>query len=208
MKGNWSDSFSQALGWGLLYGLLLLGNWLKHRWEVRKDKARHAFTPDVLNREFKSSAEIDIALAKALEDFAGADRAYFTRFHNGESYIDGSPIQRRTRTNERVRLGISRQAPLFRNILVLSVRQEVALVQKSLTEGPQWMLVDGLEEGELKAMLESAGVRSIVRCGVKRHENLIGFFGMDLSVDRPPLNLKDAIAVVDEILLALSGYLV
>lgn len=119
-----------------------------------------------------------------------ADRAYLAMFHNGNKYIEGSEILKKSRTNESAAPGVSYEAQHFQNILISLMPDEMKLVTAS---GPSFTRTSDLQDGKFKRMLVSRNIKAVARCAVNRNKDIIGFLGLDYNkeMDAAPPNIDE-----------------
>lgn len=131
-----------------------------------------------------------------------ADRAYVTMFHNGNKYIEGSEILKKSRTNESAAPGVSFEAQHFQNILISLMPDEMRLVTM---DGPSFTKVATLQDGKFKRMLVRSGIKSVARCAINRNKDIIGFVGVDYNRDmeKAPENIGElcnAAGIIEQII--------
>ena len=131
-----------------------------------------------------------------------ADRAYVSMFHNGNKYIEGSEILKKSRTNESAGPGISFEAQHYQNILISLMPDEMKLVTQA---GPSFTKVDDLQDGKFKRMLVRSGIKCTARCAISRNKDIIGFVGLDYNRDleKPPENINElcnAAGIIEQII--------
>lgn len=118
-----------------------------------------------------------------------ADRAYLAMYHNGNKYIEGSELIKKSRTNEVAAPGVSLEAHQYQNILISLLPEENKLV---VDEGASFTKVDSLPDGKFRRMCESRGIKCVARCAIRHNDDIIGFVGVDYNDDiEQPENISD-----------------
>lgn len=130
-------------------------------------------------------------IVAALRERFDADRAYLSRFHNGDHYIDDSELLRKTRTHESVKDGLAYQSELYKGILLSSLPDEVRL---AIDAGPSFFVVRDLPRGKFKWLCMQGGVRAGARAAVRKGGKIVGFVGVDFASEERP---ADVDAVVE-----------
>lgn len=167
----------------ITYATAMAANWVNEKKKARTKSAKLRKLALAYNQDI----EIDIILDQLVNEVHGAMRAYLARLHNGEEWIGGDEIGKKSRTHERVRDGISYQSALFRSILLSSIPEEVSLVEK---QSPTYTEVSALPRGYFRYLCELGGSVAIARAAVRRNDRLIGLVGLDFDVkDGEPTNL-------------------
>jgi hypothetical protein len=127
------------------------------------------------------SEEKDRELAVLLAELAiraGADRSYLAIYHNGDHFVDGSEILRKSRTHEWAADGVSYEADKFQNVLVSLMPEE----SKFVHDTPSWAIMSSLEECRFKHLLRSGRVIAFARQPIKKNgKDTIGFLGLDFT---------------------------
>lgn len=110
-------------------------------------------------------------------------RVYLSKFHNGDHYIDGSDILKKSRTHEVVADGIAYQAGEFTPVLTSTQLDEMQLVTEA---GPGYRTVEELPDGMFKWLCLRGGVVAVSRAAIKKNGEIIGFIGADFNTTTPP----------------------
>jgi hypothetical protein len=118
-----------------------------------------------------------------LRDRVDAQRAYLSRFHNGDHFNDDSELLKKTRTHEVVRDGVAYQSEHFRGMLCSTMVIE---------SGPSWTMVNDLPKGKFKWLCMIGGVDSVARCAIRKGGKIVGFVGLDFdhATESPPENIE------------------
>ncbi len=133
-----------------------------------------------------------------------ADRAYLVMFHNGNKYVDGSEVLKKSRTNESVGPGVSFEAQNYQNIKISLMPDEMKLATE---EGPSFITVESLKDGKFKRLLLGSGVRAAARCAIRKDKDIIGFIGVDFNdAVNSPENINDLCKYAGVIEQVLSTY--
>lgn len=139
-----------------------------------------------------------------------AQRVYYSRIHNGDTYDPedpdkpGASIWRKTRTHEWVRAGVAYQSEEFRGMVISSIPEEMELVR---VDGPAWTRVADVRPSKFRWLMERGGVKSVARCAVhKTPRRIVGFVGADWDVDMDcapagVVRLCECAAVIAQILM-------
>lgn len=190
----WAE-FIRALLPGIQYALIYLAGVLSTnlpKW-LKGEKALAAH--ESVGQTFDFNLKMAVATERCLELLGPtAMRVYYTKFHNGDYFDDGSPMQKKSRFCEALRPGV---APLperyASNILVSKAMDEIKLIRES---GPSFTAICDLPKAGFRWTCEEFGVQAVARVAVYRGkpypQNLIGFVGADFDGDnanhppRPP----------------------
>jgi hypothetical protein len=113
-----------------------------------------------------------------------AIRAYVSRYINGEQFMDGSDLVKKTRTHEWTN-GVTEQADYFQSILISRIPEETSLV---LEAGHSFTLVKDLHESMFKEICKIGRSGAIARASIKMGKKVVGFVGLDWNLDvcEPP----------------------
>lgn len=127
--------------------------------------------------EESSSTDLEIRdLLAAARIKLEADRVFLSRFHNGDHFIDGSEILRKTRTDESVNPGVSFLSEEFQGMLISQVPEEIKL---ALADGPSFTRTQDLPDCKFRRILESSGTYALARCAVRQGSLILGFVGAE-----------------------------
>jgi len=133
-----------------------------------------------------------------------ADRTFLAMFSNGDHFIDGSDIQKVSRTNESVGPGVAFEALHYQNINISLINHEMELVKEP---GPSFRLVSQLKDGKFKRMLVARGVKAIARCAVRNNDKIIGYIGLSFHHElEKPANIDEVCTYAGLIEQILSEY--
>lgn len=159
--------------------------WVASHWsEIRRRRKEHR--PHVaITRRYVSDVKVHDLLVE-LRIKLGATRTYITKFHNGEKFIDGDELVKKSRTHIAAKAGVSLQTEMFQNVLVSTMLDELKLV---LDSGPSFTTVASLKPGRFRWMCMESGAVAIARFGIKKDGFLVGFLGADFDTDTPPPNI-------------------
>lgn len=105
-----------------------------------------------------------------------ADRAYLSMYHNGDHYVEGSELMKKTRTHEWTFGGVSPTLFDFHDIAISLLTEECKLV---LEPGPSYTRVADLPDCKFKRLCEAQGVYAVARCAVRSYGKTVGFLGLD-----------------------------
>lgn len=125
-------------------------------------------------------------LEQCREEF-GAMRAYLSKFHNGDQYVDGSDILRKSRVAEAVGHGVSHETNRFRAILISTISDEMEFIQ---ADGPGWFCTEHLRLSNFHQMCRETGVVAGARQRVTKNGKIVGFIGLDFDTCQQPPNLE------------------
>jgi hypothetical protein len=175
-----SYSVSNVVSQTLLLMIVALCGYIADR--VRKYlRARSLKELDVSEAMWRDHRIQDILTV--LRDRFDAQRVYFSRFHNGDHYVDDSELLKKTRTHESVREGMQYQAEHFRGMLISTIPDEIEL---AVEDGPSWRLVRELKPGKFKNLCMMGGAHAVARCAVRAQGKVIGFIGVDFDQETKP----------------------
>lgn len=116
-----------------------------------------------------------------------AQRAYVSKFHNGDTYADDSEILRKSRTHEVAAIGVSYQDEKFQGLLISSVPEEMELVVEA---GPSYRLVKDIQPSKFRSLCVSGGVEAVARCAIRRGKDTVAFVGLDFDDTEKPNNIE------------------
>jgi hypothetical protein len=123
-------------------------------------------------------AQKDIALRLLLAELGSrldADRAYIASYHNGERFIDGSEIVRKTRSHEWVAPGVSYESERYQNMVVSLIPEEGRLVADAIS----FRFTAEIPEGRFRRLLETGNIIAVARMALRYNNDIIGFVGLD-----------------------------
>lgn len=151
-------------------------------WFNKKKPQSHESVAETYEFNFK----IAVATERCLELMGpNAMRVYYTKFHNGDYFDDGSPIQKKSRVYEALRPGVAPVIDKYSTILVSRIIDEIRLIKEI---GPSYTYVSDLPRKTFRYICEQFGVQAVAReavyNGVPHPKNLIGFVGVDFDSDR------------------------
>lgn len=112
-----------------------------------------------------------------------ADRAYLTRYHNGDTFLEGSEQLKKTRTNESTNHGISSEAKNWVAIHISLLSDEMKIV---IDPEVKIIPIDFLQDTTFKRMLLRQGVEYFVRCSISANGKIVGFIGLDYCDSQLP----------------------
>ena len=117
-------------------------------------------------------------LLSELRIITGASRTYVSMFHNGNKYINGSPIIKFSRTHETVGPGVSHESTIYQDVLasILMNQDMFGLID---TKEPIVKEVKSLSNSQFKNMLASQGVETFITFPIISVGELVGFLGLD-----------------------------
>lgn len=164
----------EALG-QLLY-LILVGlcGWIAVM--VKSLKNKRSKSPHVEDNQYLDRRIHD--MLGELRSRLNADRAYVSRFHNGDHFIDDRELLKKTRTHESVRDGLIYQGEEYKGILVSTVIDEINL---TTSPGSSYFKVKDLPHGKFKWLCLKGGVKAGARCALVKDKKIIGFVGVDFG---------------------------
>jgi hypothetical protein len=190
MLAKLNPDFWQA--WVLLWQAIVtaLLFWIKDRidnWRSKRSRPHHPLKETTEQNERQTEI-----LSRLREEFhPSAMRAYLSKFHNGDQYVDGSDILRKSRVAEVVREGVSHEANRFKAVLISTISDEMKFMDD---EGPGWFVVGKLRLSNFRQMMEETGAVAGARQKVSKAGKPVGFIGMDFDTTEPPPNLKEKLA--------------
>lgn len=179
----WEPLFN---GLGYTVPPILVGStmWIYHKIQENVKKSKRY---DVFKFNIKDEQINDI-LVEVRTRF-NADRSYLSMFHNGTHFVDQSSDLKKSRTHERVSPGVSYEAQNYQDLRVSLMQEETELIRGG---EPAYRLWTEIKDGKFKRLLESQGVKAIVRCPITLGQDIIGFLGLDFGeMGKAPENLKD-----------------
>jgi hypothetical protein len=142
-----------------------------------------------------ATAKAQEVILKKLMDEVGASGCYFTKYHNGDHFVDDSDILKKSRVAEVRR---ERRSPYqlerFKNLLVSAYSEESDLVQEP---GPSFFVTEAMPLCPFKQLLEDMRVIAGARCAVWRKGLIIGFVGADFDSTEPPENINEMVKYAD-----------
>lgn len=164
-------------------------------WRLWRSRSAHAPTRYELDAISHRDKRIYVLLAE-LGTKLGADRAYLTRYANGEQYADGTDMFRKQRTHEWVRVGVSHYwDPQDGD--VSRMPEEIRLV---LDNGPSFTVVSAMDDGPFKRLMNAMQIRAVGRCAVKKGVRVVAFVGVDfLHREREPENMHELVLYANRI---------
>lgn len=181
------------------YVITAATGWLQQK--TQKDPRPHV----PLQVGHRGDIEIHVVLDRLRYEL-DAQRVYLSKYHNGDRYIDGSDIIRKSRTHERVRPGVSYQTEDYRGVLVSSLAEETMLV---IEEGPTFTWVRNISESKFRWLCEVGGVVAVARCAVlSKDGSITGFVGVDFDGDikEKPANIERLCEAAHQIAVILNQY--
>jgi hypothetical protein len=119
----------------------------------------------------------------SLRDRLDAARVYISKFHNGDHYVDGSEVLKKTRTHETVKHGLRYQREEYKAMPISRVPDEMKLVREP---GASFVLVKDLPRGNFKWLCMEGGAEAVARCALRKNGLMIGFLGVDFDREEPP----------------------
>jgi hypothetical protein len=166
--------------------IVLVGTWF-NGW-LKRRALRPGLTIEASSAKARQQKNI---LGELLDQF-GSDgmRAYLCKIHNGDHFIDGSPVLKLSRVAEITRPGVSYESERFKNVFISTIEEEMELIAK---DGPSFFVVSQLPPCQFKWLCEVTGVVAGARCAVKRGTETVGTVGVDFYCDTPPANLEIAV---------------
>ena len=169
----------------LIYGIV---GYSIARWKTFKTRFRHPMTVLVNSKDIRIHellAELRVRLGPCCM------RAYLAQFHNGDEFITGVGMRKKSRTHEVAAPGVSYQAEHYQGLLISSVPEEMKLV---IAEGPSFKTVESIADGKFRYLCQAGGICAVARAAIFMGKNVVAFVGVDFdSPERP----KD-IALVNE----------
>jgi hypothetical protein len=177
-------TLGEALGVFLYSAITALLIWVNDWWkrkQARRSQPHHPL------HETTDQNERQTEILGRLRDEYNAMRAYLSKFHNGDQYVDGSDILRKSRVAEVVRDGVSHEVNRFRAVLISTIADEMKYIQE---DGPGWFCVDQLHLSNFRQMMEECGVKAGARQAVFKAGKPVGFIGLDFDHCRKPENLE------------------
>jgi len=177
-------TLGEALGVFIYSGitaLLIWGNdWIKRK-RASRSQPHHPI------HETTEQSAIQTEILERLRIEYNAMRAYLSKFHNGDQYVDGSDILRKSRVAEVVRDGVSHETGRFKAVLISTIADEMKYIQD---DGPGWFCVDSLHLSNFRQMMEETGVRAGARQTIFKAGKPVGFIGLDFDHCDKPENLE------------------
>ncbi len=149
--------------------------------------------PAITLEESSAKAKQQEGILHQLRAELCAMRAYISKYHNGDYFVDNSSILRQSRIVEVVAHGVSFVNERMRGILVSAYHEESDLVQ---LEGSAFFITDELPLSPFRQMCEETGVESGARCALwkwnpeTKKRDIIGFVGVDFSHTAKPENIE------------------
>jgi hypothetical protein len=178
METSWVYSFMSDFG---MPAVAFAVGWTAR--EVARWRSRHRY-------DFNGHHIDDIRIHETLAELRvvlSAQRAYLAKFHNGQSYIDGSDILKMSRTHEVVMDGVSYQTADFQDMLISRYPEQMTLI---LEDGPGFIKTSEIKEGSrFRGLKIAGGVRSSAYVGVRKGRELVGFVGVDFAAPERPANI-------------------
>jgi len=180
-----------AVDWvtlGQYCGLFLVGlvtGFLPKFLDWFKEKKAHAF-------DVSATVSDDLRIQDMLTELrvqAEADRAVIYLFHNGGTFLDGSPIKKMSMTYESVKLGVSYVSDDSKDILISRVPHLIDTITNE--DGPKLIIEPDLPDGYLKHSLASKCVLGASYCRLMDGPQIIGFVGVNYCVDSEEKLPKD-----------------
>lgn len=161
------------------WGLAQLGILIQRRREKRFSPMLH------------ETSEIGVAIRILLAELGvelDACRAFLAQYHNGDHYVSGSSLLRKSRTHEWTAINVNPNAQHHQNVLISLYHEECEMVEEA---GPSFRQTSDIPQGTFRRMLEGEGVRAIARCAVRFRGDIIGFIGLEfLERAAPPANIE------------------
>lgn len=155
--------------------------------DVREKVKRRIPKPVDVEEDHWRNQQIQEKITSLRLNLRGAIRTYFSRFHNGEHYVEGSELLKKTRTHESVGEGMKYQAEEYKGMLVSTVPEEMELVRQ---KGPSFRPVREIAWSKFKWLCEIGGVHAVARCAVYRAGKTVGFVGVDFNSEECPENIN------------------
>jgi len=163
------DETARVAAEGLIAIFFYVGIGIFHR------VLRPVITAVHLNRDAKMWTEIMLILAEA-GTRVNADRAYLCKYRNGNYFVDGSEVLKKSRTHQWTRPGVSKNVDRFQDILTTLIQEENDLV---LEEGPSFRNVAELPDSYFKDLTAMDDTVAIARCAIGSGKRIVGFIGID-----------------------------
>lgn len=164
-EGSVWTELGKALAYMVAGAFIIIGNVIKGKMG-KKRTIEESSSTDLEIRDLLASARITLE----------ADRVFLSRFHNGDHFIDGSEILRKTRTDESVSPGVSFLSEEFQGMLISQVPEEIKL---ALADGPSFTKTEALPDCKFRRVLESSGTHALARCAVRQGSLILGFVGAE-----------------------------
>ena len=137
--------------------------------------------------------EKNITINQILSEFlvtSNASRVYLSMFHNGDKYIDGSPIIKFTRISEVCAPGISHETQYYKDVPASFITEIIKELEK---DAPEIIVVEGMDASSYKMKLINEGVVYTMVCPVVINKSIVGMVGLDfITNDVPCVTKSDA----------------
>jgi transcriptional regulator with GAF, ATPase, and Fis domain len=170
--GQTVGAFVVGIGVGIVPKII---RWFKGKNKVNNND-KYGKYQQIFN--IKDVAEDDLKMQDLVTELRmtyDCDRSFVYLYHNGGSYLDGSPMKKTSMLYESVRRGVSYEAANSRD---LSVSTMSALTDIISSEESQLIIVKDMKEDFFKHFLESRNVTASAYCPLKKGPQIIGFVGM------------------------------
>jgi hypothetical protein len=125
----------------------------------------------------------NVELLKVLSELLGktnTSQSYLSLFHNGDKFMDGSPIIKLSRMCEVCAPGIKSAEDKFQSIPVSTIAWRINLL---LDNKAHVYNVDEVSNGRYKNMLVSEGIQVRAEILIKKNSDIIGILGLDNHSD-------------------------
>jgi len=168
---------SQVAAWTLFGAVMYTA------WKVRGYVVNREWT---ITRTVGNITQVVERLAE-LRSALGADRACVFQFHNGDYFINGSPILRMSCTHESVAPGVAGIKVHSRDIMVNHVVESLEFLQEfDRTSLPSVLDITGLPECFYKSAVLSQGVETVVQYPLYKEEHVVGLVGVSFHKQTNP----------------------
>lgn len=145
-----------------------------------RDNISHLINTRLLNNDrvvnqLEGNLLVSNSLRELMEE-TNSDRAYIFRFHNGDSYYNGTHKNKFSCDYEVVKTGIARQAQNLQNIPVTLYPEFIDDVIKNEM---YYKDIDSMDNLVLKSVLKEQGIVAIGVAPYFRNGNLFAMIGVD-----------------------------
>lgn len=174
----WS-SLSQLMAW-LLLGIFMFLAWKVRSWIVNVNwKCSVKTTLGCITQVVERLAEVRAKL--------DADRAYVFQFHNGNYFVNGSPILRMSCTHESVAPGVATIREHSQDIMINHVLEAVSFLSDYERGAlPKILKTADLPECFYKTALASQGVGVSIHMPLYKDDRIVGMLGVSFHDEATP----------------------
>lgn len=142
---------------------------------------------DIVIHSLENDLLIDRALSELLKD-TDSDRAYVFRFHNGDTYYNGTHKSKMSNDYEVVRDGVVPQAAKLQN---LPTSLFLPFIKETIDGKMFYTDIEGIKDLRVKYSLRSQGIKAIACAPYYRNGKLFAIIGVDYIHETPESEIKD-----------------